>query len=715
MTKYDKNISFKDVLDNLKLYNNIGEEHIELERAFNYVREKHFKTVRKSGETYVEYLLNTAMILTRIYASTETIIASFLRDILNETDVNIEEIRSIFGDEITKIVIAVNKLTKIKISTESNALIDYYKKIVVGLAEDVRVIIIILADILANMRTLWALDKDKQKIKAKEALEIYAPIAHHLGIHKIKSELEDLSLKYLKPEIFHQIADKLSSTKKERDRSVNEMIQSVIDLLEENHIHAKIKGRSKSIYSIYKKLESGKSFNQIYDFLALRVLVEKESECYQVLGLIHSKYKPYPGRFKDYVAMPKPNGYQSLHTTVFGKDSNLYEIQIRTKDMDEFAENGVASHWAYKEKKNLKEKSENLTEQKLQFFKSIIEMNENKLSSEELINSFKEEIQNTHIYVYTPKGDILELQSDSTPIDFAYRIHSKVGEIATGAIVNDKIVPLDYTLKDGDVIKIITDKNSPGPSREWLKFVKSTQVKAKIKAFFNKTEKENYVERGKDSLEKALRKRKLSISNFLSKENIDIICKEMKVDNLDDIYLIIGKNVTNSNHIVNIIDKPVIKSVEEEKKITIKNHKSPVIVDKVGEVKVSLAACCNPIPGDDIIGFITKTSGIKIHRKECENIKDEYNRYITVKWNNKKTDKFVTIVLLYSKSNKMLTDIINKANSNNIFVDSMNTIYKDKNIIYKLKLLVHDKEKLDKFLRELESFTDIVKTERLIN
>ena len=700
MTKYDKNISFKDVLDNLKLYNNIEEEHIELEKAFNYIREKHVKSVRKSGETYVEYLLNTAMILTRIYASTETIIASFLRDILNETDVKIEEIRSVFGEEITKIVIAVNKLTNIKISTESNALIDYYKKIVVGLAEDVRVIIIILADNLANMRTLWALDKDKQKIKAKEALEIYAPIAHHLGIHKIKSELEDLALKYLKPEIFHEIADKLTLTKNERDRSVNEMIQSVIDLLEENHIHAKIKGRSKSIYSIYKKLESGKSFNQIYDFLALRVLVDKEAECYQVLGLIHSKYKPYPGRFKDYVAMPKPNGYQSLHTTVFGKDSNIYEIQIRTKDMDEFAENGVASHWAYKEKKNLKEKSENLTEQKLQFFKTIIEMNENKLSSEELINSFKEEIQNKHIYVYTPKGDILELQSDSTPIDFAYRIHSKVGEITTGAIVNEKIVPLDYALKDGDVVKIITDKNSPGP---------------KIKAFFNKSEKENYIERGKDSLEKALRKRKLSITNFLSKENIDIICQEMKVDTLEDIYFIIGKNVTNANHIVNIIDKPIIKNIEEEKPVLFKNNNSPVIVDKVGEVQVSLAACCNPIPGDEIIGFITKTSGIKIHRKECENIKDEYNRYIKVTWNNKKTDKFFTIVLLYSKSTKMLTDIVNKANSNNIFLDSMNTIHKDKYIIYKLKLLVYDKERLDKFLREVSAFTDIVKTERLMD
>ena len=605
-------------------------------------------------------------------------------------------------------------MTKIKISTESNALIDYYKKIVVGLAEDVRVIIIILADNLANMRTLWALDKDKQKIKAKEALEIYAPIAHHLGIHKIKSELEDLSLKYLKPEIFHEIADKLTLTKNERDRSVNEMIQNVIDLLEENHIHAKIKGRSKSIYSIYKKLESGKSFNQIYDFLALRVLVEKESECYQVLGLIHSKYKPYPGRFKDYVAMPKPNGYQSLHTTVFGKDSNLYEIQIRTKDMDEFAENGVASHWAYKEKKNLKEKSENLTEQKLQFFKTIIEMNENKLSSEELINSFKEEIQNKHIYVYTPKGDILELQSDSTPIDFAYRIHSKVGEITTGAIVNEKIVPLDYALKDGDVVKIITDKNSPGPNREWLKFVKSTQVRAKIKAFFNKSEKENYIERGKDSLEKALRKRKLSITNFLSKENIDIICQEMKVDTLEEIYFIIGKNVTNANHIVNIIDKPVVK-LEEEKKVIVKKNNSPVIVDKVGEVQVSLAACCNPIPGDEIIGFVTKTSGIKIHRKECENIKDEYNRYISVKWNNKTNDKFLTVVLVYSKSNKMLTDIVNKANSNNVFLDSMNIIYKDEYIIYKLKVLVFDKERLDKFLRELETFTDIVKTERLID
>lgn len=602
-------ITFKDVMDKAKNYIKDENELNNIKKAYELADTKHEGQFRKSGEPYIVHPLNVALILTTIYADSETLQAALLHDVLEDCDCSKEEMTAIVGPTVTKLVEGVTKISRLHFSTENEYLIEYYKKIIVGMSEDVRVIIVKLADRLHNMRTLWALPEVKQKKIAKEALEILAPIGDHLGIHKIKSELEDLSLRYLKPDVFYDIAEKLNKTKIEREHTVGEMMQSVGDLLTEHNINYEMMGRAKSIYSIYRKLNKGKRFSEIYDLSALRILVETKQECYLALGIIHSKYRPMPKRFKDYIAMPKPNMYQSLHTTVFGIGGYLFEIQIRTHEMDEIAENGIASHWAYKENKDAtatKNTLQTSTEQKLQFFKSIIDLSNDKMSSEDFVNSVRDEVLNNNIYCFTPKGDIIELPRGATPIDFAYKVHTKVGETTTGAIINNNIEPLNYSLQDGDIVKIITNKNST-PSQEWINFVKCTATRNKIKSFFTKSEKEVYIERGKDTLEKELRKRKLSISAFFSPENLKKLYTALKVDTTDEIYLNVGNGKTAPNSVINIIDKPY-EEKEAPKKVVIedKDKQADIIVAGLDKVKVNLANCCNPVYGDEIIGYITK-------------------------------------------------------------------------------------------------------------
>lgn len=715
MTKNINNITIETLLERSKTYIEKQEEIDKIQKVYEYSKEKHQGQMRKSGEEYIKHPLATAIILTTVYADCSTICAGLLHDVIEDCDTPKSEIQEYFGSEIAELVYGVTKISKIHFSTENEALIEYYKKIIVGMSEDVRVIIIKLADRLHNMRTLWALPEATQKKKANETLEILSPIAHHLGIHKLKSELEDLSLRYLKPNVFYDIAEKLNNTKLERDKVVGDMLASVSGLLNEHNIPHEIKGRSKSIYSIYKKLGKGRKFSDIYDLLALRVFVETEQECYSALGIIHSKYRPIPKRFKDYVAMPKPNGYQSLHTTVFGIDGYLFEIQIRTHEMDEIAENGVASHWAYKENKVLTEGVRSSTEAKLQFFKSIMELNEEKMSSEDFVNSVKNEILNNNIYVFTPKGDVFELPKDSTPIDFAYRVHTRVGETTVGAIVNNNMVPLNYKLQDNDIVKIITNKNSTGPSQEWLNIVVSTQAKSKIRAFFTKNERERYIERGKDSLEKEMRKQKLVFSEFLSDENIEKITKELKLVDLDELYLSIGNNKYSASYIISLIIKKEQPIVPEKPKQQIKSVDNNVIVEGIDKVKVNLANCCNPIPGDDIIGYITKGNGISVHRNSCHNLEFLDNRMINVKWNEKTSGKFLTSIVIYSKTNdKAMMDIIQKASSNGINVDSIKTVNKTESIIFEVDVFVTGIEQLNKLVKELMNLKYITNVVRFI-
>ncbi len=708
--------TIEDLIEKASVYIPEEENLEKIRKAYVFAEASHRGQFRKSGEPYIIHPLNTAIILTTVYADTDTLIAGLLHDTIEDCDVDKDELEEMFGKTVANLVNGVSKLGRINFSTENEYLIDYYKKIIVGMSEDVRVIIVKLADRLHNMRTLYALPPEKQKKIAKETLEILAPIAHHLGIHKIKSELEDLSLRYLKPDVFYDIAERLDKTKIERDNTVNEMLNLVSSLLTEHNIPHEIKGRAKSIYSIYNKLNKGKKFSDIYDLLALRVLVDTEQECYLALGIIHSKFKPIPNRFKDYVAMPKANMYQSLHTTVFGVDGYLFEIQIRTYQMDEVAENGIASHWAYKEHKDAKELMQNTTEQKLQFFKSIIELNEDKMSSEDFVNSVKDEVLNNNIYCFTPKGDIIELPRDATPIDFAYKVHTRVGETMVGAIVNNSIVPLDYKLKNNDIVKINTSKNSKGPSQEWLNIVKSTQTKNKIRAFFSKNEKEIYIDRGKDSLEKELRKKKISFSEFLTPENTEKIFKELKIDSIDDLYLEIGNGKHNSTTVINIIykkeeepkpvKKPIIKQTDSN---------SDVVVAGIDKVKVNLANCCNPIPGDEIVGYITKGNGISVHRKECHNLEYLDNRTVSVSWSDNTKDKYETSILIHTKNeSNNLIEVIQKLGMFDIHIERFITLRQKDEMIYEVDLFVKSLEYLNKVFREIEKLSYITKIERLM-
>lgn len=712
--KSDK-ITFEEVREAVCAYINDEQQLSVINKAYEFARLKHAGQVRKSGEPYIIHPLNVALILAKIYADYETISAGLMHDVLEDCDCSVEEMEDEFGVNITRLVTGVTRLSRINFSTENEYLIDYYKKIIVGMSEDVRVIIIKLADCLHNMRTLWALPEDRQKAKAHETLDIFAPIAHHLGIHKIKSELEDLSLRYLKPDVFYDIAEKLNKTKLERDKTVFDMQKEVSELLDAHHINHEIKGRAKSIYSIYNKLDKGKKFSDIYDLLALRILVHTEQECYLALGIIHSKFRPLPKRFKDYIAMPKPNMYQSLHTTVFGIDGYLFEIQIRTYDMDEVAENGIASHWAYKEGSGaVKADILNKTEQKLQFFKSIIDLSRDKMSSEEFVNSVKDELLNNNIYCFTPKGDVIELPVGATPLDFAYKIHTRVGETTVGAIVNNNIVPLDYELKNNDIVKINTNKSS-NPSKEWINMVKTTQARNKIKSFFTKNEREVYIERGKDSIEKELRKRKLAFASFFTDENIKKICDEINCLDLDEIYLMAGNGRVPVNTIINIIDKSDEVVTPKNIKITSSNTDADIIVTGIDKVKVNLANCCNPVYGDDIIGYITKGNGISVHRINCHNLEMLEDRTLEVVWGSNSNKRYYTSLVVYTNtSDSHMLDLMQSISMLNISVDEIKTISRVDNILYEVGCYVTGLEQLNKAIMTLNKANYIDKVERVM-
>ena len=712
----NEELTIEEIISKARSYIEDEEQIRVIEKAYEFAKLKHEGQFRKSGEPYITHPMNVAIILISVYADYETISAGLMHDVLEDCDCTPEEMEEAFGPVITKLVKGVTKLSKINFSTENEYLIDYYKKIIVGMSEDVRVIIIKLADRLHNMRTLWAIPEDRQKVKAHEALEILAPIAHHLGIHKIKSELEDLSLRYLKPDVFYDIAEKLNKTKLERDKAVFDMEKEVSELLDEYHIAHEMKGRAKSIYSIYNKLDKGKKFSDIYDLMGLRILVNTEQECYLALGLIHSKFRPLPRRFKDYIAMPKPNMYQSLHTTVFGIDGYLFEIQIRTYEMDEVAENGIASHWAYKENGGSKSAAnlQTTTEQKLQFFKSIIDLRNDKMSSEEFVNSVKDEVLNNNIYCFTPKGDVIELPKGATPLDFAYKIHTKVGETTVGAIVNNSIVPLDYELKDNDIVKINTNKTST-PSKEWINMVKSTATRNKIRAFFTKNDREIYVERGKYLLEKELRKRKLVFNEFLTDENIKKICETIKVENLEEIYLCIGNGKQAVNSVINIIDKYEEVPAPKIVKIGTKAIDTDIIVNGIDKVKVNLAACCCPVYGDEIIGYITKANGITVHRINCHNLDMLEDRTLDVKWNSNSNKRYLSYLLIYTNDSKNhMLDIVQSISMANVSVDGIKIMNQTDKTIYEVSCFVTGLEQLEKLMLTLGKSKFIEKIEREI-
>ena len=713
-----------ELMDKVSSYITDKEEIDLIQKAYEYSSQKHLGETRLTGDDYMVHPLNVAIILIGVRADYETICAGLLHDLLEDNHTEYRTLVNEFGKNIADLVEELTRINRLNFEGDKQSVIASNRKILVGLTEDVRIIILKLADRLHNMRTLWAIPEKAQKEKAKETLDILTPIAHRLGIGHLKSELEDLSLRYYKPDIYFSIVEMLNQTKAERDCNVADMIESVSSILNKKGIKHKIKGRSKSIYSIYKKLDKGKKFSDIYDLLALRVYVDEVEECYQALGYIHAVYKPMPRRFKDYIAMPKANMYQSLHTTVFGVHGELFEIQIRTYEMDEIAENGIASHWSYKEKgSNTKAALQNTMEQKLQFFKAIMELQKNEASDDEVVNTLKEDVLNTSIYVFTPDGDVIELANGSTPIDFAYRVHTNVGNKMVGAIVNGNMVPLDYKLQDNDVVKIKTNKNSVGPSKEWLNIAYTTQAKNKIRSYFNKIDKQEHLKRGEELLKEELRKRKVAFNDFLSPENIDKILRELKYKDLNEVYTNLGNNKLSIATLMNIIyheldskEDLILKKATQNKTVSPTSIKNDIIVRGIDQIKVNVASCCKPIPGDSIVGYITKGNGIAVHRMSCPNIKDIEERIIEVSWNDEIIKKYPTSLLVHTTNQKdALLKIITKTSNTNILVQSIRSLTSHKDeTTFELVVVVSNIDDLNKFLNDIRALPDIVEVERVI-
>ena len=707
-------ITFYDLIEKVRKYNDDEEELRIIEKAYNYAKEKHFTQKRITGDDYITHPLNVAYILTDVNADYKAICAALLHDTIEDSDGNFKEIEELFGYDIANLVECVTKINRINFNSDSEQMAANQRKILVGLASDVRVLIIKLADRLHNMRTLYVFSPEKQQRKARETLEILTPVAHRLGMYKIKSELEDLCLRYLNPSAYFDILEKLNYKKTEMDEAIGKMLDEVSSLLKEHGIKHEIKGRSKSVYSIYNKLSKGRTFNDIYDILALRVLVDTEQECYLALGLIHSKYKPVPKRFKDYIAMPKSNFYQSLHTTVFGIDGMLFEIQIRTYDMDRVAEYGIASHWSYKE--HTSGDSKDAMDQKLAIFRNIIELNEDSSTPEEFISSVKKDILfNDSIFVYTPKGDVIELPNGSTTVDFAYKVHSEVGDKMVGAIVNDNIVPFDYVLKTGDIIKINTSRLSNGPNKDWLNFVVTSQAKNKIKGFYSKIEKDDNINRGMVLLDGYLKKKNITFEMFQDKY-LNKLLDNYKIKDIDEFYMSLGMGKYTIDNMI----KSIVKEEEKRKKsITLKGISkkkqevdSDILVENMSSIKVTISGCCKPIPGDNIIGYITKGAGITVHRSNCKNIMDLDERLINVKWNDNLNKKYPTDLLIYTNEDDILLDIITKASSNDVVIDSIFTLNKSSLKVLSVTVLVKNIEVLDKFCKDLYNIGSVVKIER---
>ena len=698
-------INFEELVPRLEK----REQFETIKKAYEYAYNEHKGMKRLTGDDFITHPLEVTKILMDLNVDDTTIIASLLHEVINNGNKTYEDLVNDFGEDIAKIVLSVSKINKLELPDNNESSVIYLRKILVGLAQDVRVMYIKLADRLHNMRTNWAINPSKQKQKAEETMSVLVPIAHRLGINSIKSELENLSLYYLKPDVYNDILEKLNETVDELNDCLEEMKESIIDILTEAGIKFEIKGRVKSVYSIYNKLSNGKEWNKIYDILALRIFVEEESDCYQVIGLIHSRFRPMPKRFKDYIASPKENMYQSLHTTVFGIEGHVFEIQVRTYEMDEIAEKGIASHWSYKEKGT--KKIQNVMEQKLEMFRNVIESSNNDTDAD-FENAVNADIFSDLIYTYTPKGDVVELPIGSTPVDFAYRIHSRVGDTTVGAIVNDQIVPLSYELKNDDVVNIKTNNNST-PNKDWLSFVKTNQARNKIKAFFSKQDKEEYILKGKNILETELRKRKMAFNEVLTPEVIDKLIKDLKVKDLDEIYLSIGSLRFTAGYIINLTkeDRHEVDDALFERKLSIPkiNYKSDILVEGNSNIMVNIAKCCMPIKGDEIVGFITKGQGISVHKKGCANVPNNSERVVDVSWNMDASNYYFTNIYVYVASGfDLLVNIITEVGKLGCIVRSCNTKEFDNKTMYELNIRIKDKEELDNVMKSIRKIHNVI-------
>ena len=708
-----------------------NEDNLNLiKKAYDVAKKKHEGQFRKSGDPYIQHPVEVAYILATLHAGPDTIAAGLLHDVLEDTDMSKEEMAATFNKDVAEIVDGVTKISKLKYMTKEKALAHNHEKLLLAMAKDIRVILVKIADRLHNMRTIQFHSEEKQKRIAKETLDLYAPLAHRLGMYRIKAELEDLSFKALEPEKYAEIAKEISSKKTERDEDVEKMISTVKGLLEKNHInHYDIKGRVKNIYSIYKKIiTKNKTIDDIYDLLALRVIVDSVEQCYHVLGIIHSIWTPLPMRFKDYIAVPKPNMYQSLHTTVVGPAGKIYEIQIRTYEMDQIAEFGVAAHWAYKENVEYSHEKEQLEiVNKLKWYKDLTTYVENS-ATEDPLDSIIEDIFSANVYIFTPKGDVYDFPAGSMPLDFAYRIHSDIGNKTVGAIVNGKIVPLSYKLKTGDVVEIKTNKACTGPTTEWLKLAKTSHAKTKIKAFINKKQRDAFVAKGLEELTVIGKNYNYAPTTLDDKQVMDLFGKN-GIRTVEDLYWTIGKGEISALAAINRIlgltdvkldDELALKQYSEDSS---KNRKRVatngfgIIVEGLERAKLHLGNCCQPVYGDEISGYISKGNGIIIHRVTCPNVeKASPERFINVYWDKDFSVRIfdTTLKIIALDRRNLVADMINILNGCNVTIASVtSTKNRTGDCMAKFKLQVSGLNDLNNAILNLKKIPEIYQIERV--
>jgi len=711
--------------------NNIDKEMIK--KAYNLAYEAHKDQRRESGEPYIMHPVEVACILASMGMDTSTITAGILHDVIEDTEYSHEDISREFSPEVADLVEGVTKLGKIKYKTKEEQQADNVRKMLLAMAKDIRVILIKLADRLHNMRTLKYMSVDKQKQKAKETFDIYAPLAHRLGMSKIKWELEDLGFRYMNPNEYYFIVRKIAEKRVEREKYIEEIVEQLKNNLDKANIASDIEGRPKHLYSIYGKMvKKNRTIDQIFDLTAVRILVDTVKDCYAVLGIVHTIYKPIPGRFKDYIAMPKPNMYQSLHSTVIGPQGKPFEIQIRTFEMHKTAEYGIAAHWKYKEGE---ENAEDI-DKKLTWLRDILEWQRETSDAEEFMEGFKIDLFSDEVFVFTPKGTVINLPHAATPIDFAYKIHTDIGNSCIGAKVNGKMVPLDYHLKTGEIIEVLTSSIPRGPSIDWLNMVKSNQAKSKIRAWFKKAKREENIVKGKDSLEKEAKKQGYNFGEIAKGELLDSILKKYNMNSIDDLYAAIGIGAVVSSTIVLKIKEMHIRSIKNEvtdwrviqeqlnKGNNNKTHKpkeaSPGIIVK-GEtnVLVRFAKCCNPVPGDEIVGYITKGRGVSIHRKDCKNVdfllRNEDNKVIEVNWGRPKGAEYIAEIQIESENRDgILSECMEIISATKTSLYAVNAKPPRNGIVFiNIKLKISDIEVLKdimKKIRKLRGVLDVYRT-----
>lgn len=685
-----------------------------LERAFHYAREAHSGQKRASGEEYFTHPVAVAQILMGLGMDCNTVAASFLHDVIEDTPVSEGDIQEVFGEEILMLVLGVTKLDKIEFRSKEEEQAENFKKIFVSMAKDIRVIIIKLADRLHNMRSLNFLSHERQLRMAHETLDIYAPLAGRLGISQIKCELEDLCLKYIDPDGYEFLAVNINDELSERREFVAYVVNELKAILEDSHIEGEVFGRPKHFYSIYKKMKKqNKTLDQIYDITAVRVIVKTSDECYELLGKIHSRWKPIPGRIKDYIAVPKENLYQSLHTTVVTSVGKIFEIQIRTWEMNHTAEFGIAAHWKYKENKG----STDNFDKRLSWIREVMEWQGGLSNSTEFLESLKGDVYNTEVLVFTPNGEVLSLVKDATPIDFAYRIHTEVGNRCVGAKVNGKMVPITTVLNVGDVVEIITSKASKGPSWDWLRIAKSPGARAKIKAFFKKADSAENEKKGKSMLELEAKNKGYNFGELLNPVSFEVISQKLSFSTVEEMYTAVGCGAVTVNQVLmKLIDyhkkeNPVPEKIAESKYKKSTNHVGGVKIKGFDNFLVKFAGCCAPVPGDDIIGYISRGRGVTIHRRDCPNMRNEdHARFLEAEWTEDVGSYNVSIRVIGGESTPILVYVSNACTALGLFIASVNgrIDVKNRQSIVDFTIRLNKKDDMEMLFNKVRQNKDII-------